>query len=159
MNPAGRLFQSFIVIRNGRDALTFDIDVDRPAVGSRYPSPLGGALCVFSEEPRSDGGLEEVVARIIGGLDVPGRYLAVAQWLDSRPAGWWVLSHDIDNDVLTYRVIGPFDRAVSGYLQDLLDYQTVQTESRRLTFLGEDGSRIVDYVWDCETFAVFLHSR
>lgn len=154
----GQLLRSFLGSRNGREALVFDIDADAPAYGSRYPSPLGSALCVFSRVPASTDGLNEVVAQLIAGSGVPPRYMSVSAWLDSHPDGWWVLSHDIDNEVLSTDVIGPFDHGLSIYLTRLRDYQTVETDSRRLSFLSDDGACVVDYVWDSECFAVFLHA-
>lgn len=159
MNRAARLFQSFIGTRNGRDALTFEIDVDTPAVGSRYPSPLGVALCVFSESAETDEEFNDLVAQLIANSGTPKQYRTVVAWMDARPAGWWFLSHYIDNEVLSRRVIGPFDHGVDSYLIQLRDYQTVQTASRRLTFVSEDSTRLVDYVWDTESFAVFLHAE
>lgn len=154
----GQLLRSFLGIRNGREALVFDIDADAPAYASHYPSPLGSALCVFSRIPESADGCNEVVAQLIAGSGVPPHYVSVSTWLDSRPAGWWVLSHDIDNEVLSTDVIGPFDHDLSSYLTRLRDHQTVETDSRRLSFLSDDQACVVDYVWDSECFAVFLHA-
>ena len=153
-----RFLRSFIGDRNGRQALAFEIDADTPVYGSRYPSPLGGALCVFSRIPESVDGLNEVVAQLIEESDIPPYYRSLVTWLDSRPAGWWVLSHRIDNEVLSTHVIGPFEGGLGGYLNQLPEYQTVETDSRRLSFLGDDGACVVDYVWDSECFAVFLHA-
>ena len=160
-----RLLRSFIGSRNGRDVFTFDVDADGPRYGSLHPSPLGLALCVFSDLPQSGNGLEEVLARLTafhrgsGPRDaVPPYYGLVASWLGTRPHGWWVLSHHIDNDVLSINVPRSFEHSPARYLADLLDYQTVQTESRRLTFLSADRSSIVDMEWDSENFAVFFHA-
>ena len=156
--PGGQLLRSFLGSRNGREALVFDIDADVPAYGNRYSSPLGSALCVFSRVPESADGCNEVLAQLIAGSAVPPHYVSVSAWLDSHPAGWWVLSHDIDNEVLSTRTIGRSGRRLSSYLTQLRDYQTVETDSRRLSFLSDDRACVVDYVWDSECFAVFLHA-
>ena len=147
-----QLLQGFIGSRRGREEFIFDIDADWPRRGDRFPSPLGVALCVFSEPLAQWSGevIDAVVAPASGCLQ------SVVGWLDSRPAGRWVLSHRIDNDALTLRVLGPPEGPLPSYLEQLRGYETVETESRRLTFLSQD--RIVDFVYDSECFAVFCHA-
>lgn len=147
-----QLLQGFIGSRHGREEFIFDIDTDWPSRGDRFPSPMGVALCVFSEPLAQWRGAD------IDGLVAPasGYLQSVVEWIDSGPAGWWVLSHRIDNDALTLRVLGPSEGSLPSYLEQLRGYETVETESRRLTFLSQD--RIADFVYDSECFAVFLHA-
>ncbi len=157
------LFADLITTRGGRQVLVFAVDADSPAYGNRYRSPLGEAQCVYSDGTKDP--LDQIVARLIGIQDMPPPpdlapplYRPVVDWLNTRPRGWWVLSHRIDNDVLSIGEAVWFELPASGYLAALRDYQPVQTESRRLTFLDEGRSTLVDYTWDSETFAVFLHT-
>lgn len=145
-----------IARRAGREVLTFEVDADAPRYGSLHPSPLGVALCVFSDLPPD---LPEGLARLTAvDNETPDYYRQVAGWLESAEAqGQWVLSHYIDNDVLSIGPTLPPGRRLTAYLADLLNYPSIQTDSRRLTFRGADRTKLVDFDWDSECLAVMCH--
>ncbi len=145
-----------IARRNGREVLTFEVDADVPRYGSLHPSPLGLALCVFSDLPRD---LAEGLASLTAvGTGTPPFFRQVADWLESDEArGQWVLSHYIDNDVLSVGPALPSGRRVADYLAELVDYPSIQTDSRRLTFCAADPAYLIDFEWDSECLAVWCH--
>lgn len=146
----------FITRRHGRDVLSYDLAVDAPRYGSFHPSPLGLALCVFTDLPAD---LDEGLAGLTAARRPPPHYRRVAAWLDSPASrGQWFCSHHIDNDVLSIGPALPSGRALSGYLRAFAGYRTVQTDSRRQTFLSDDGGCLVDFDWDSECLAVYFHA-
>lgn len=143
--------------RDGREVLTFDVDADAPRYGSIHPSPLGVALCTFSDLPADVGEVAHRLAETET-QTVPPFYRRVADWLDSADArGQWLLSHFIDNDLLFIAPELPSGRPLSRHLADLAGHPSIQTDSRRLTFLAADRTRLVDFDWDSECFAVYYH--
>ena len=145
-----------IARRAGREVLTFEVEADAPRYGSLHPSPLGLALCVFSDLP---GDLTEGLAHLTAfDTGAPPFFRQVAGWLESGDAqGEWVLSHYIDNDVLSIGPALPAGRPLAACLADLRDYPSIQTDSRRLTFRAADRMKLVDFDWDSECLAVFCH--
>ncbi|MCW1959659.1 MAG: hypothetical protein KIH64_014165 [Mycobacterium sp.] len=149
-------FDGFIARRDGREVLTFEVDADLPRYGSLHPSPLGVALCVSSDLPPDlASGLARLIAVDSG---TPPFFRQLASWLESAEAqGEWVLSHYIDNEVLSIGPMLPPGRRLEAYLADLLNYPSIQTDSRRLTFRAADRARLVDFGWDSECLAVLCH--
>ena len=145
-----------IARHDGREVLTFEVDADAPRYGSLHPSPLGLALCVFSDLP---GNLAEGLAHLTAvDTGMPPYFRQVADWLESGEAqGQWVLSHYIDNDVLSVGPSLPSGRRLAAYLAELVDYPSIQTDSRRLTFRAADRTNLVDFDWDSECLAVLCH--
>ncbi len=146
----------FFARKNGREVLSFEVNADVPRYGSLHPSPLGLALCVFSDLPPD---LAEGVAHLTAvDAGTPPFFRQVADWLESPEAqGQWVLSHYIDNDFLSTGPALPSGRSLADYLAELVDYPSIQTDSRRLTFLAEGRAKLVDFDWDSECLAVFYH--
>jgi len=146
------------------EKLSFEIDAERPRYGSLHSSPFGLALCLYSDLPSVNDAIDHIAYQLgrfhrstTPSDEIPPFYALITEQLKTKPKAYWFLSHYIDNEVLSCTKALPFDRSVTSYFKMFKEYETIQTDSRRLSLLSADHDWLLDYHWDSENFTIFYH--